>query len=135
MGTPRTFAQTPTGDLDITGGGLALTTTLKEYVRLHIGECLSMFAGEWFLDTREGIPYFDVVSHRPDLRLLRSLFRRGVLAVPGVADVTRIDVAFDSERRVLNVTVDAKLTTGDVITNVPYLVPWIVTNTGAGASS
>lgn len=92
-----------------------------------------MFAGEWYLDTREGIPYFRIVSTRPDISLLRSLFRRAVLAVPGVADVTRIALVFDGRARELTVTIDATLTDGTVVTDVPFLVPWIVTNSGAGA--
>lgn len=135
MATPRTFARDGAGDLSLAGGGLSLTTTLRAYVVAHIAECLSMFAGEWFLDTREGIPYFQIVSTRPDLALLRSLFRRAVLAVPGVADVTSIDLVFDGPTRNLTVTISATLTDGDVITAVPFLVPWTVTapNTGAAA--
>ncbi len=136
MGTPRTFQRDPsTGFLSLAGGSLTRTSTLKDYVQIHIAECLGLFAGEWFLDTREGIPYFRIVSERPDMRLLRSLFRRAVLAVPGVADVTRIALSFDGPTRVLSVTVDATLTDGEVITARPYLVPWIVTNTGAGAEA
>jgi hypothetical protein len=134
VATPQTFARDASGDLSLEGAGLSLTTTLRDYVIAHIAECLSMFAGEWYLDTREGIPYFKVVSTRPDMALLRSLFRRAVLAVPGVADVTAIALVFDGKTRTLSVTISATLTDGDVLTNVPYLVPWIVTNTGAGAS-
>lgn len=108
--------------------------TLQDYVVAHIAECLSMFAGEWYLDTREGIPYFTIVSTRPDLSLLRGLFRRAVLAVPGVGDVTGIALSFDGKHRALTVVISATLTDGTVLTNVPYLVPWIVTNSGAGAS-
>ncbi len=136
MPTPQTFARDPsTGFLSLAGGGLSLTTTLKDYVIAHIAECLSMFAGEWYLDTREGIPYFKIVSTRPDMPLLRSLFQRGVAAVPGVGDVTRIDLAFDGQTRTLTVVVSCVLTDGEVLTNVPYLVPWIVTNNGAGAAA
>ena len=95
-----------------------------------------MFAGEWFLDTREGIPYFRIVSERPDMSLLRSLFRRALLAVPGVADVGRISTAFEGRTRLLSVVADnVTLTDGEVIPEVPFLVPWIVTNTGAGAQA
>lgn len=135
MGTPRTYKQTPGGDLDVSSGSLEVTSTLKEYVQVHAGECLALFAGEWFLDTREGIPYFKIVSTRPDMNLLRSLYRRALLAVPGVADVPRIALAFDGKTRTLTVTADVALTDGTVITAVPYLVPWIVTNTGAGAAA
>lgn len=134
MAIPQTFARDASGDLSLAGGSLSLTTTLKDYVVAHIAECLSMFAGEWYLDTREGVPYFQIVSNRPDLSLLRSLFRRAVLAVPGVADVKAISLVFDGKTRALSVTVSVTLTDGEVLTNVPYLVPWIVTNNGAGAA-
>lgn len=135
MATPQTFNRQANGDLSLDGGGLSLTATLAEYVRWHIQECLSLFAGEWYLDTREGIPYFKVVQGRPDLALLRSLYRRAVLAVPGVADVTRIDLQFDGATRELAVLIDCTLTDGEVITAAPYLVPWVITNAGAGAEA
>jgi hypothetical protein len=135
MATPVTFARDPSGDLSLDGAGLSLTTTLRDYVIAHIAECLSMFAGEWYLDTREGIPYFKIISTRPDMALLRSLYTRAIDAVPGVASVLKIDLTFDGKTRTLSVVASAQLTDGDVITNVPYLVPWIVTNTGAGAQS
>ena len=127
MPTPQTFARDSGGKLAITNGSLQLTTTLKEYVLAAIQERVSMFAGEWFLDTREGIPYFKIVSERPDLRLLKSLYRRAVLAVPGVADVTLLEVSFDGPRRNLTVLIDCTLDDGEVITSQPYIVPWIAT--------
>jgi hypothetical protein len=134
VATPQTLARDPsTGYLSLAGGTLSLTTTLRDYCLVAIGEKLRMFAGEWYLDTREGIPYFKIVSTRPDIPLLRSLFRRAVLAVPGVADVTSIGLNFDGKTRTLSVAVSCTLTDGDVITDVPYLVPWIVTDlSGSG---
>lgn len=132
MTTPQTIARDPaTGDLAIVNGSIQLTSTLAEYVVAAIQERLSMFAGEWYLDTREGVPYFRIVSERPDVRLLRSLFRRAVLAVPGVDDVTLLEVEFQSRTRDLLVTIDVTLTDGEVLTDVPFIVPW--TPTGATA--
>lgn len=127
MPTPQTFVRDAAGKLAIVNGSLQLTTTLKDYVLAAIQERVSLFAGEWFLDAREGIPYFRIVSERPDLGLLRSLYRRAVAAVPGVGDVTRCEVTFDSARRHLTVLVDVTLTDGEVVTNQPYIVPWIST--------
>lgn len=127
MPTPQTFVRDSAGKLAIVNGSLQLTTTLKDYVVAAIKERVSMFAGEWYLDTREGIPYFRVVSERPDLRLLKSLYRRAVLAVPGVADITLCELSFDGPRRELTVLIDCTLTDGEVITNQPYIVPWIAT--------
>jgi hypothetical protein len=136
MATPKTVARDPaTGFVSLVGGGLSTTTTLKDYVICAIASRLSMFAGEWYLDTREGVPYFKIVSTRPDMALLRSLYRRAVLAVPGVSDVTNVQLSFDGRTRGLSVVISCTLTDGDVITNVPYLVPWIVTNSGAGAQA
>jgi hypothetical protein len=131
MATPQTFVRDSAGKLAIVNGSLQLTTTLQDYVLAAIQERVAMFAGEWFLDKREGIPYFKIVSERPDLGLLRSLYRRAVAAVPGVADVTRCEVTFDSPRRELTVLVDCTLTDGEVITAQPYIVPWISTGSTA----
>lgn len=136
MATPQTLARDPSGDLSLVGANLSLTTTLQDYVIAAIAERLSMFAGEWYLDTREGVPYFKIVSTRPDMSLLRSLFRRAILGVPGVQDVTRIDLTFDGRTRGLSVLANCTLTDGTVITDVPYLVPWVITNSdGTGSAS
>lgn len=132
-----TIACNPSGDWDLSSANLVpldSDASLSAYVAQHIPECLSLFAGENYLDTREGFPYFRVVQGRPDLALLRSLYLRAIKAVPGVADVGNVVLAFDSRARMLSVAAGpVTLTDGTVLPNVAFLVPWIATQSG-GAS-
>ncbi|MGN6108540.1 MAG: hypothetical protein ACTHU0_25770 [Kofleriaceae bacterium] len=67
---------------------------------------LQMLRDEWFLDLDEGIPYWDgILGAKPAIAvaLARDEFRRALLAVDGVRDVTRLDVVFDRRTRTLRV--------------------------------
>lgn len=132
-----TIKCTASGDLDISSANLVpldSSVDLAAYVAQHVPECLSLFAGENYLDTREGFPYFRVAQTRPDMALLRSLYLRAIKAVPGVADVGSVVLAYDGRTRTLSVSAGPlTLTSGAVLPNVAFLVPWIATQSG-GAS-
>ncbi len=71
-----------------------------EAVRLRLTSRLKFFKGEWFLDKRQGMPYFEAVFVKnPDLSLVQSIFRRALLATPGVLSVARIVTTFDRASR------------------------------------
>jgi hypothetical protein len=112
----------PTGDLALTGdpspyavgiatlaqGGQLVVIEGLEQIRQRIATRLKFFVGEWFLDLRQGVPYYrDVFVSNPNLALIRSLFRRVVLRTPGVISVPRILVGFDPATRQCSVTFQA----------------------------
>lgn len=72
-----------------------------------IRTALQLIAGEWFLDLTEGIPYFEdesnpaataVLIKNPNIQALRELFRKALLARPGVLDVLQLDIQRDRNR-------------------------------------
>lgn len=136
---PVTFRCGPDGDLDLSNGGsnvvLDSDVELASYVLQHAREQLWLFAGENYLDTREGFPYFQVVQNRPDIQFLRSLYVRGFKAVPGVADVKRIGVGpIAPGSRLCPVDADLALTDGTILPNVAYLVPWVPSQSGGAVN-
>jgi len=63
-----------------------------------------MFKGEWFLDTRVGVPYYDsILIKNPDLVVIRSIFRNAILSTPGIANLDALTTAFDAASRKLTV--------------------------------
>lgn len=93
------LAQGTDGDIALTDGRLTLLAGPFEKAQKILNR-LRLFRGEWFLDTRIGVPYFTVVLIKnPDLDIVKRLFRRVVLSVPGVVDLLEIQVAWDTKAR------------------------------------
>lgn len=66
------------------------------------------FRGEWFLDTREGVPYFQVVLvKQPNLDVIRRLFMSIIKSVETIDSVTKCDVYFLPETRELAMEFEA----------------------------
>lgn len=106
---PRNLLCQEDGDLDFSKG-LRLTDDLVTYVVQRLRQRLRFFLGEWFLDQRLGIPYFQrVFVSNPDIPLITSLFRRTILRTTGVAAVEKLSVRFDRNTRTLLTSFEAKL--------------------------
>jgi len=120
----------PTGDLALSGdpdpratglatlgaGGSLVEIEGIEQVRQRIASRLKFFVGEWFLDLRQGVPYYrDVLLKSPNLALVRSLFRRVILGTPGVLSVAKLDVELDQATRQAQVTFQAVCNGGTIL--------------------
>jgi hypothetical protein len=92
----------PAGDVAFvdsdSGRRVKLTTTLGEYVRVKLSQRFKWFAGEWFRDTRKGVPYFPQILGKTgsaaNLNTVRAVFRQVLLSVPEVATIDAFDVEF-----------------------------------------
>ena len=111
-----------TGDLDLTGHRLNLITgeaAIEQQVRFRC----RYFEGEWFLDERQGIPYFrNILIKAPDLELVESLFRTAVRTTPGISIVTSAELTIDAATRTLTVQFTATMDTGEVLVFSPFIV-------------
>lgn len=115
------------GDLNLTDGQVTLTPDLKTAVAQHLLIRLRMFFGEWFLDTREGVPYFELVLvDNPDVARITSIFRSVILETPGVVGITALALGVDRRARRLTIqNVAIKLDGGAVLTGADFS-PFIV---------
>lgn len=99
------------GDLRLTTGQLTLVDG-NDAVRQHIANRLRFFLGEWFLDLRQGLPFYqDVLVKNPDRESVRSIFRTTILRTPGVEAVDELQLTV-SASRVLSVSFRARLEDG-----------------------
>ena len=97
-------------DLDFTGGDLKLLDG-AEAIRQHIKIRLQTFLGEWFLDQRIGIPYFQsILVKNPNTNAVRVIFNAAILTTPGVETLQELELDFDSPTRRLDVSFKALLT-------------------------
>lgn len=82
--------------------------------------------GEWFLDTRVGVPYWDLSRLKnPDEEVLRRLFRRVILSVQGVGTIESLTLSIDRASRVLSFSFRVTHDSGAVITGgsgEPFIV-------------
>lgn len=104
----------PAGDLAIDGGRFLFFEDL-DHIRQTIACRLRFGRGEWFLDLREGVPYYQVVLVKnPDLSVIRALFRRVIMSVPGVLSVPVLTLDLDRASRTLSVAFQAVCRSGTI---------------------
>lgn len=90
-------------DLVVEGGDLQLArgaAAIVQSVRIAMG----FFAGEWFLDLDAGVPYYqEVLVKTPNINVLQGIFKDAILSVPGISDITTLNLSFDAASRTLTV--------------------------------
>jgi hypothetical protein len=114
----------PAGDVafvdSATGPRVKVTGTMAEYVRVKLAQRFRWFAGEWFRDTRKGVPYFQQILGRTgsvaNLNTVRAIFRQVLLSVPEIASIDAFDVEFLKGTR--RVTFDFRVSLVDETTLV-----------------
>jgi len=115
--TPDMYCDPATGDIDVDVlGQVRLTRGLREEVSQRLATSLQFFLGEWFLDTRLGVPYYrDVLVRAPDMGAIKALLSDVVVADPGVEALIRMDLRLERETRVLMVDCEAVLRSGEAL--------------------
>lgn len=90
---------TDDGDLAIVDDALSIVDG-EEALRQHLLIRLRFFLGEWFLDSRLGVPYFDsVLVKNPNLVLVRGIIRQAILTTPGVDSIESFDFTYTNATR------------------------------------
>lgn len=108
-------------DLNLTDGQFTLTDPGVVAIVQHIKTRLQFFQGEWFLDLREGLPWFqEILVKGPNIPRVRALLRAAILETPGVSLVDQLDLALDTSTRTLTVTWRATLDDGTAISSDEY---------------
>lgn len=112
-------------DLHLVNGTIALIDGRDE-VAQAIRSRLLFFRGEWFLDPREGTPYYEnILGQRArDLQVMRGIFRTVIQGTPGVAAVPVLNLSIDGNRQA-TLDFEAELTEGGIIRSRDF-APFIV---------
>jgi len=107
------LALSPDRDLDLDLLGRASFVEGADRIAQQINTTLLAFMGEWFLDTTFGVPYFeDILVKSPDRSGIEAIFRARIRAVPGVTQVSAMQLQLERQLRVLRVTYQADTTFG-----------------------
>ncbi|CRL44510.1 hypothetical protein SGGMMB4_01639 [Sodalis glossinidius str. 'morsitans'] len=106
-------------DLDYRDGGLFFVSGVAR-VAQQVKQALLILLGEYFLDTRIGIPYREAVwVKNPQPTLLRTIFTETLLAVEGVTRVVDLRLAVDDATRRLFITAVVESRYGEVKVRLP----------------
>lgn len=105
-----------TGDIFLPGSDLLLTSG-QEAIEQHLRQRLQTFFGEWFLDGRIGIPYFQqILKKNPDLTVVDSLLKKEIIDTQGIEELTQFNANLDKPTRELEINFKVRTIEGDVIT-------------------
>ncbi len=86
------------GDINLTAGQITLVED-NAAIRQHLTNRLRFFLGEWFLDVRQGIPFFEkILIKGVNPSVVRSIFRRVIRTTPGVSEVERLTLSIAPDR-------------------------------------
>lgn len=106
---------TATGDLDLSSNDLEIVDgddAIVQNLRIRY----RFFLGEWFLDTREGIPYYQrILVKNPTQADVNAILREVALTTPGIAEVDRFDATLDNRSRELSIGLWARSTSGEAL--------------------
>lgn len=106
---------TTTGDLDVSGDAAHIVDGDDAIVQ-HVALRLRLFRGEWFLDSRVGMPYYErVLVKNPDLVAVRSAFRQAIIETPGIATLDKFSLVLNSATRLLSVEFTATKESGGTL--------------------
>jgi hypothetical protein len=126
------FLQTTSSDLDLSSGNLQIVSSLGLIVAQKLTNRFQFFLGEWFVDTRQGVPYFQqVFVKNPNLAAIGQMFRQVIMQTPGVAAVITANLDFISQTRSLTATFVVQCDDGSTLEG-GLGIPFIVTLDGVG---
>jgi len=100
---------------------LQFTTTEEEAAVQGIRQRLLTWQGEWFLNTKVGIPYIQrILVKNPNSRIVESLFRAAILKVPEIQTVPLVTLEVNRATRAATLTWTATLASGKTIRSEDY---------------
>ncbi len=121
-----TFAQETDQDLTLVEGQLVLVENVAEAAAIELNNKFRFVKGEYFLDIRQGVPYFDVVFVKnPDILIIRELFRKIILSARGITSVIDIQTSLDRQTRKLSFSFRTRAADGQIVSGgagLPFIV-------------
>ena len=95
-----------------------------EAIAQDVSTRLQTFLGEWYLDERIGLPYFqEILGQKPRLGLVRSLYNDAIIATPGINTLNDLSIDYDATTRALSVTFRADTVSGDLVYDKEFVLP------------
>jgi len=91
------------GDMTFGSGGINFHRDSPEGVAQAVWTRLRLWAGEWFLDIDEGMPYQDAVLGTGTRETIEPAMRQRILETQGVLSIEEFALSIDPENRVASI--------------------------------
>lgn len=120
---------------NLTTGGLVLPIQLirgPAAIAQQHWEALNFFRAEFFGDTRQGLPFYELIAGRTPIEVVNNLYRKALLLVRGTVSIDSMVSVLDPKARILRTTYAATLDDGTILTATDE--PYIVTGNAKGRS-
>lgn len=104
------------GDLFIADDGSLVLVTGDEAIVQRLTIRFNFALGEWFLDIRVGVPFFqEILVKNPNLTRVRGIYRQLILTTPGIESIEEFSLALDTPTRKLSLSFLARKTDGETL--------------------
>lgn len=86
------------GDIFLNVDDLELTSGIDAKIQ-HLRQRLRTFLGEWFLDLRVGVAYFQqILIKNPNPAVVDSILKKEIINTPGILQLTFFDLNIGTDR-------------------------------------
>jgi len=93
-----------TSDLELSTGLDLSVVEEDEQIQQNLAIRLRFFFGEWFLNTKVGIPYIeDILKKNPNPSTIEALLKEAISGTPGVYEILRYSQSINASARTLSV--------------------------------
>ena len=89
-------------DLHIDNNGLLVLVDNNEQLLQKIRQRLRLFYGEWFLDVRRGVPYFENILGAYDTTIVTAILTHEIQKEDEVKNVMNVETTLDSVSRLFH---------------------------------
>lgn len=104
------------GDLFLDDSGSIVLITGDEAIVQQLSIRFKFALGEWFLDIRIGVPFFqEILVKNPNLTRVRGVYRQLILATPGIESIEEFSLTLDTATRTLSLSFLARKTDGEIL--------------------
>jgi len=102
------------GDIFVENGDLSMTMGVDAIAQC-VSQRLKTFLGEYFLDSREGIPWIQqILKKGADPVIIDSVIKRTIVQSPGVLQITEFSLLIDRSTRELQIQFKADSVDGEI---------------------
>lgn len=114
------FLQTSAGDWDLSSGNFVVVTDVATETGQKLDNLFGLAKGEWFPDTRIGVPLLDFfLVKNPNLMVTEQVCRNVCTFAPAVTSVAQVDQTYTPAERDLEIDIKCALDDGTILQGGP----------------
>lgn len=96
-------------------GTIRLTESTEEDAAQRLKIRLLIFEGEWVLDNREGVPYYQSILTKASKEVVDAIFKSKIMEESLVSSIDEFESVYDTSARTYSLSFSVTLTTGETV--------------------